>query len=308
MNNRITLKDIKGVLNVKLINLRYQLSKLVPDEIYLHRRYYNIVHKPLHLHNPRTFNEKLQWLKIHDRNPQYIKMVDKYESKKYVGNIIGMEHIIPTIGVWDHFDDIDFDLLPEQFVLKCTHDSGSVVICKDKSKFDITSARKKINACLKENFFWLGREWPYKSIKPRIIAEPFLTDESETELQDYKFYCFNGNVNCCMFCYDRESGDPKYYFFNEKWELLRINKRGKEAPMFFSLPKPECLNEMISISSILSKEIPFVRVDLYQRKRKVLFGEMTFYPQSGFDRNYLPETDLYFGNLINLSLCKMNRR
>ena len=180
--------------------------------------------------------------------------------------------------------------------------------------------RKIINKCLKSKFYYRGREWPYKHLKPRIIAEKYLTNYSrnfrdckndnkrnQQELTDYKFYCFNGYVDCVMVCYDRESGDTKFYFFDKQWELKRINKRGMEAPESFSLPKPSCLDEMFDIAARLSKGIPFVRVDLYQSDDHIYFGEMTFFPESGFDKNYLPSTDLYFGNLIDLSLAYSSR-
>ena len=164
------------------------------DETYL-RKYYKLrMGKELNLENPQTFNEKLQWLKLHDRKDIYTTMVDKYEVKKYVSNIIGEQYIIPTYGVWDRFDDIDFDSLPEQFVLKCTHDSGGLIIVRDKSKLDIKAAKKKINKCLKRNYYSHGREWPYKNVKPCVVAEAYMEDDATSELRDYKFFCFDGEV------------------------------------------------------------------------------------------------------------------
>lgn len=279
------------------------LFDLIPDEPYLKLMFRLKMGKSLDLNNPKTFNEKLQWLKLHDRKPEYTRMVDKYEAKEFIASKIGDEHIIPTLGVWDKFEDIDFSALPDQFVLKTTHDSGGVYICKDKRTLDLNAAKKVIEESLNSNYFMLYREQPYKGIRRRIIAEQYMTDDTRSdEFTDYKFYCFNGNVDCVMVCYDRASGDTKFYFFDQSWNLKRINKRGIEAPAGFSLPKPACIDEMFSLAARLSEGLPFVRVDLYQSCGRVFFGEMTLYPQSGFDPNYLPDTDLYFGNLINLPI------
>ncbi len=287
----------------------------IPDKEYLQMVFRAEMGKKLNLKNPRTFNEKLQWLKLYNRNPNYPQMVDKCTAKEYVANIIGEQYIIPTLGIWHHFEDINFSILPEQFVIKCTHDSASTIICKDKKSLNIEETKMKIESHLKKNTYSFGREWPYKDLKPRIIAEKYLqncssmnddcqkTEIKKDELTDYKFYCFNGYVDCVMICFDRESNDTKFYFFDHDWKLKRINKRGMEAPDGFSLPRPSCLDEMFRIASSLSQGIPFVRVDLYQSDKQVFFGEMTFFPQSGFDSNYRLETDLYFGNLIDLSLA-----
>lgn len=297
---QVILEPWRLVASKKLL----AVSKLLPDKIYLKCKFRSDMGYKLNLSLPKTFNEKLQWLKLHDRNPQHSLKVDKYEAKEYVTKIIGSEYIIPTYGVWDRFDDIDFDSLPNQFVMKCTHDSAGLVIVKDKSNLDLALSKKKIEDCQKRNFFYIGREWPYKNVKPRIIIEKYMTnDNSSDEFTDYKFYCFNGYVDCVMVCYDRGAGDTKFYFFDNNWNLKRINKRGKDAPENFTLPKPKCINEMFKLASILSKGEPFVRVDLYESNEKVYFGELTFYPQSGFDANYLPETDRYFGDLIDLDLA-----
>lgn len=277
------------------------LLRFLPDSLYLRYLYLRTMKRWLDLKNPQTFNEKLQWLKLHDRNPLYTTLVDKYAVKRWVADKIGKEYIIPTIGVWNHFDEIDFDKLPSQFVLKCTHDSGGVVICRDKHIFDKKAARERLEKSLKNNFYYMGREWPYKNVPPRIIAESYLEDTQTKELRDYKFFCFNGNVDSVMVCIDRNIGAPKFYFFNDGWELLRINKRGKAAPKNFTLQKPAHMDKMFQLASVLSKNISFVRVDLYCCNEQIYFGEMTFYPQSGFDNNLLPQTDLAWGNLIYLS-------
>lgn len=271
----------------------------LPDTVYLKCIYNFTFGRKLDLKAPKTFNEKLQWLKLNDRNPLYTKLVDKYEAKKYVADIIGEEYIIPTIGVWDRFDDIDFNSLPDQFVLKCTHDSGGLVICRDKKEFDIEKAKSKIESSLKNNYYYWGREWPYKNVPPRIIAEKYMSDKSG-ELIDYKFFSFNGYVDCVMVCIDRHINDPKFYFFDRDWNLKRLNVRGEEAPEGFTLDKPDCMDEMFGIAEKLSENIPFVRVDLYAINGKTYFGEMTFFPDSGFDANLLTKTDEYFGDLIDL--------
>ncbi len=256
----------------------------------------------LDLENPQTFNEKLQWLKLYNQRPEYTMMVDKYAVKKYVADLIGEEYIIPTLGVWDRFDDIDFDKLPNQFVLKCTHNSGGIVICKDKSKFDIKSARKFLTKCLKNNYYYSGREWPYKDVPRKIIAEKYMTDSDETDsFTDYKFFCFDGKVDCVMVCIERNTGTPKFYFFDSNWNLKRYNKLGKEAPENFTIEAPDNINEMFKIAALLSQNIPFIRVDLYNSNGQIYFGELTFYPSSGFEKSYLKETDIHFGNLVDLS-------
>ncbi len=272
------------------------------DKKYLKLMYRLQMGKKLDLDNPKTFNEKLQWLKLYDRNPEYTKLVDKYEVKRIVADKIGAEYIIPTLGVWDKFDDIDFDKLPNQFVLKCTHDSGGLVICKDKSKFDIKSAKKKINRSLRSNYYYHGREWPYKNVEPRIIAEEFLSDDDNVEsgLTDYKFFCFDGLAYSVMICIDRNTGDPKYYFFDKSRKLLRLNKRSKLVSDDFHVNFPDCIDKMFDLAEKLSKGFPHVRVDLFSSKNKPYFGELTFFSESGMDNNLLPEAEKIFGDLINL--------
>lgn len=281
------------------------LLNWIPDRLYLKLLFRGEMGKKLDLNQPITFNEKLQWLKLYDRRPIYQTLVDKNAVKQYISEKIGKEYTIPTLGIWEKAEEISFDSLPNQFVLKCTHDSGGIVIVKDKSQLDQDATRKKLNKSLKRNFYDLGREWPYKQVKPQIIAEAYIEDthSEKHELTDYKFYCFNGYADCVMMCFDRASDDTKFYFFDRDWKLKRINQRGKCAPSDFSLPKPERIDDMFILAAKLSEGFPFVRVDLYQSGGNIYFGEMTLYPQSGLDPNYLPETDIYFGNLIDLSLA-----
>ena len=251
------------------------------DERYLRRIFKARTGKSLDLGDPKTFNEKLQWLKLYDRKPIYTSMVDKYEAKKYVADIIGEEYIIPTLGVWDNFDDIDFDKLPDQFVLKCTHDSGGLVICRDKNKIDKDEAKKKIEKSLERNYYLSGREWPYKNVKRRIIAEKYMVDESGYELKDYKFFCFNGKVKSLFIARDRskQGEETKFDFFDENFNHLPFtNGHPNSEQSYF---KPGKFDEMKQLAEILSKEIPHVRVDFYNINGQIYFGELTFYHWSG---------------------------
>ena len=269
------------------------------DESFLKKAFRCYMGKELNLDNPQTFNEKLQWLKLYDRKPGYTTMVDKYAVKKYVADIIGEEYIIPTLGVWNHFDEIDFDKLPNHFVLKCTHDSGGIVICKDKNKLDLKSAKKKIEKCLKRNYYWSSREWPYKDVKPRIIAEPYMEDSNAHELIDYKFMCFNGKVKCSFTCSERFSKDGlKVTFFDKDWNVMPFERHypvSKNSPK-----KPINYDKMIQFSEQLSKGIPFVRVDFYEINGQLYFGELTFYPGGGFEEFTPEEWDYKLGDFLKL--------
>ena len=276
----------------------FKYAHLISDKLYIKCLYRDRIGKKLNLKNPQTMNEKLQWLKLYDRKAEYTDLVDKLKVKEIVAEKIGEEYVIPTLGVWGNADDIDFDALPDQFVLKCTHDSASIEICKDKTCFDFEGAKRRLNDHLKINHFWSAREWPYKNVVPRIIAEPYLEDSETGELRDYKFYCFCDKPDCVMLCIDRASGNPKFYFFDEKWNLKRYNKRGEDAPDKFTLPKPKCIDDMFSLAYVLSKGFLFVRVDLYSCNNNIYFGELTFFPTSGLDNNLLTTADLYFGGLI----------
>ena len=287
----------------RIINILSKLYFLFPDKLYLYLRYYLEMGKPLNLKNPKTMNEKLQWLKLYNRRPEYTQMVDKVLAKDYAERIIGKEYIVPTLGVWNHFDEINFDSLPRQFVLKTNHSGGNtgVVICKDKSNFDRDAAKLKLEKSLEDDISNSFGEWPYKNVQRKILAECYLGDN----VPDYKFYCFDGVADVVLFCIERSSGHPKFYFFDKDWKLRRYNKRGKEAPENFTLPKPNGIDVMFELANKLSKGIPFVRVDMYNIEGKIYFGELTFFPASGFDSNRLPEADLYFGEKIILPQTKI---
>lgn len=283
-----------------LLSIVRKLNFLFPDKLYLQICFYLEMGKKLDLKNPKTMNEKLQWLKLYNRKPEYTTMVDKILVKDYVGKIIGKDYIVPLIGVWDSPEQIDFDALPDQFVLKTNHSGGNtgVVIVKDKSKIDQKAIREKLHVSLKSDIYTRYREWPYKKVERKVFAEAYLGDD----LADYKFYCYNGYADAVMICVDRQIGDPKFYFFDKEWNLKRYNKRGKEAPTDFTLPKPDGFDKMFELASILSRDIPYARVDFYNINGKIYFGEITFFPASGFDFNRLPESDMHFGSMIDLSI------
>jgi hypothetical protein len=257
------------------------IFNILSDKSYLKLVFWGRTGSRLNLKNPRTFNEKLQWLKLYYRKPEMSVMVDKYEVKKYVSKIIGEEYIIPTLGVWNNFEDIDFTLLPNQFVLKCTHDSGGLVICKDKSKLDLNAARNKINKSLKTNYYMHGREWPYKNVKPRIIAEEFMTDETGIELKDYKVFNFNGIPKMIQVDYDRFSVHKRNLYTTD-WNYINAEL---EFPTDANrhIDKPEKLTEMLELASHLSEGFPHLRTDFYSVGNKIYFGELTFYHGGGFE-------------------------
>ena len=270
------------------------------DKPYLSLLYRFKLKKKMNWNDPQTFNEKLQWLKLYNRKPEYTKMVDKYEVKKYVADLIGEEYIIPTLGVWDRVEDIDFDTLPNQFVLKCTHDSGGLVICRDKSTLDIPEAIKKLKRSLKRNFYWYGREWPYKNVKPRIIAEKYMEDDRDKELRDYKFFCFDGKVKLLFIATERsnKNSETKFDFFDTEYNHLNIRNGHPNSDK--PVEKPQNFEKMKELSSVLSKGIPHVRVDFYEVNGKVKFGEMTFFHWSGLVPFEPEEWDHKIGSWIKL--------
>ena len=250
--------------------------------------------------NPKTYNEKLQWLKLYDRNPDYTKMVDKAAAKDYVKNIIGEKHIIPTLGVWDRPEDIDFEKLPSKFVLKCTHDSGGIVICHDKAKLNKDEVIAKFKKALKTNYYYQNREWPYFHVKPRIIGEELMVDESGVELKDYKWFCFNGEPKALFIASDRMTPgeETKFDFFDMDFNHLPFTNGHPNANL---LPrKPAGFDEMRKLASQLSVGIPHVRVDFYDVNGHIYFGELTFYHWSGIVPFKPDNWDRVFGDWINL--------
>lgn len=257
----------------------------------------------LKLDNPITFNEKLQWLKLYNRKPIFTRMVDKAEAKKYVEEAIGREYIIPTIGVWDSVDEIPWQNLPEKFVIKNTHDSGGLIICKDKSKLDIPEAKKVLEKFHKRQYFKRNREWPYLNVPHRIICEQYMVDESGFELKDYKFFCFSGKAYCFKVDFDRSKSHRANYY-DLSGNLLPFGETICPPDPKREIKLPENINEMVRLAEILSKDIPFLRVDFYNINGKIYFGELTFFPYSGFGTFTDEKWDYKLGELIDLNLVK----
>lgn len=274
--------------------------RYMSDEAYLKRKYRIVFGKELDLEHPKTYFEKLQWLKLYYRNPLFTQLVDKYSVKQYVAEKIGAEYIIPTLGVWDRFEDIEFDKLPNQFVLKCTHDSGGLVICRDKDKLDKEAAKKKIERCLKKNFYWVCREWPYKDVKPRIIAEQYLEDRKTNELRDYKFLTFGGETKIMYIASERQKPgeDVKFDFFDLDFHHLDIKNVHDNAEIIPE--KPNTFETMVRLANALAEGIPHVRVDFYEVNGKIYFGEMTFSHMGGFAPFTPSKWDDILGSWLNL--------
>lgn len=279
-------------------NIKLGLGFL-PDKLYLKLMYYFKTGKKLNLKNPQTYNEKIQWLKLHDRNPLYATLVDKYAVKKYVADTIGEEYVIPLLGVWEKSEDIDFDKLPDEFILKTTHDSGTHVICKDKKSFDYDEAQHILNHRLKQNYYKFFREWAYKDVKPRIIAEKLMRDESGAELKDYKFFCFDGEVKALYVARDRNIGQTKFDFFDADFNRLDLKQHYPNSTV--EIKKPENFYKMKELASLLSKGMPHVRIDFYNINGKIYFGEFTLYHFTGTEKFEPEKWDYIFGDWIDLS-------
>ena len=253
----------------------------------------------LDLEHPQTYNEKLQWLKLYDHNPLYTVLVDKYRVKEWVADRIGEEHVIPTLAIYESVDNILLDELPEQFVLKCNHDSGSVVICSNKSEFDLDKNRNKLEIALKNNYYWVSREWPYKNVKRIVMAEPMLSDSN---IKDYKIYCFDGKPVMILVVSERFSNDdgPFFSYYDLQGNLLPIKWGGMNNPKGEKV-EPESMEKMIEIATILSQGLRHVRIDFYDIEGHIYFGEYTFFDSAGFDRIDPVEWDIKLGSLIKLS-------
>lgn len=282
------------------VNSYFRLYDWMDDETYLKFFFRKKMNRELDLNNPKTFNEKLQWLKLYDRCSAYTTMVDKYEVKEYVSKIIGSDYVIPNFGIYDKFEDIDFEKLPDQFVLKCTHDSGGLVICKDKATLNKAAARKIINKSLRRDYYKSGREWPYKNVPKKIIAEKYMQNTDGSSLLDYKFFCFNGEPKIILVCLDRFSKSGlRENFYDMDWNLLPLY-RPKHPNADYSILPPKNLLEMIDIAHSLSQNTKFSRIDLYDINGKIYFGEITFFPASGFEMFQPEEWDYKFGEWLDL--------
>ena len=280
---------------------RRNLFNWMPDKMYLKLMFRAQMNRKLNLKKPITYNEKLQWLKLYNRNPEYTTYVDKYAVREYIKKTIGEEYLIPLLGVWDKPDDIDFNALPDKFVLKCNHNSGKgMCICKDKADLDIEKVKSELREGLSQNYYKKGREWPYKNVKPKIVAETYMEDNETAELRDYKFFCFDGKAESIFIATDRQnkSEETKFDFFDMEFNFLPFTNGHPNAKT--TPKKPLCFDEMRTLAEKLSKDIPHVRVDFYEVNGKVYFGEMTFYHWSGMVPFNPDEWDFKWGNMIKL--------
>ena len=299
------MKILKYLANPLMVLVKMDNKNLInlSDKLYLKILYKYRIGKKLNIENPRTYNEKLQWLKLYDRKKTYSKMVDKYEVKEYVKNIIGEKYIIPSLGIYDSFDEINFNELPKQFVMKCTHDSGGLVIVKNKEELDFVKAKEKIEASLKNNYYKHGREWPYKNVKPRILVEQYMEDKNDKELRDYKLFCFNGKYKLMFIASNRQGKGETYFdFFDKDFNHLPFTNGHPNSPK--TPHKPQKYGEMIKLAEKLSKNIPQVRVDFYEVNGKIYFGEITFFHWSGLTPFVPEEWDRKLGDLIELPKTK----
>lgn len=282
------------------LGLLNRFGTCLPDKTFLKLKFRLEMGYPLNLRNPRTYNEKLQWLKLYDRRPEYTMMVDKVKAKEYVASVIGEEYIIPTLGVWERAEDVDFDSLPDKFVIKCNHNSGlGMYICRDKSKMDVEAVRKELSKGLKQNYYLHGREWPYKNVPRRIIAEQLLDTSSGEELKDYKFYCFDGVPKVMLISHGRFQGETCFDYFDMDFNLLPFQQGGPNSGLKYE--KPKNFELMKELASKLSKGIPHVRIDLYDHHGKVYFGEFTFFDSSGYAPFNPKKWDDIFGDWITPS-------
>lgn len=272
------------------------------DESYLRLKYRLRFGKKLDLKNPQTFNEKIQWLKLYDRKQEYIKMVDKYAAKEFVAEKVGKQYIIPTYGVWDRFDDIDFDILPEQFVLKCTHDSGGSIICRDKVLFDKNSAKKKLEKSLNNNYFYQGREWAYKYVRPRILAEKYMESSGKVVPEDYKVYCFQEKPKYIVVFHNRydDTKELSETVYDVNWIPQKISLDNHFKISDETEDRPFCLKEMLMIAETLSKGMAQSRIDFYIVDNALKFGEITLYTASGMQPMIPEELDRELGKEIVL--------
>ncbi len=276
-----------------------KIMKSIPDKLFISLLYFFRMHRPMKWKNPQTYNEKLNWMKLYDRHPEYVSLVDKYEVKQFVKEKLGIEYSFPTLGIWESFDQIDFNTLPNEFVLKCTHDSGGIKIIKDKNSINKKELRDFFKIRLNRNYYYNGREWYYKNIKPRIIAEPLMKDESNVELKDYKIFCFDGEPKIIEVDFDRYTHHHRNLYSLE-WELINAEIRYPSLPCKV-IEKPIVLNEMIRISRLLSSGMKHVRVDLYVIEKNIYVGEMTFFHENGCGKFRPKEYGLVMGSYINLN-------
>mgnify|MGYP004528706195 FL=1 len=285
----------------KLLTLAKKSLFFLPDKVYIQLYYRLRTGRKLNMKNPTTFNEKIQWMKFNYRFPLQSVVSDKLLVRDYVKEKIGKEYLIPLLGKWKKFDEIDFDTLPDQFVLKCNHDSGGLVVCRDKSALDYKKAKNKIEKSLKSNFYTIGREYQYRNIKPMILCEKFISENGKVPM-DYKIYCFNGKPDVILVCRNRFSNDShkaEYLFYDQNWKFLPWIK-GDEKKKDPKLPRPKNLDEMLEVAKKLSEDFIYARIDLYNVNGKIYFGEITLSPNSGFYSGLTEETDRILGEKIHI--------
>lgn len=280
-----------------------KLSRLIPDRIYLQIVYFRHFKKFIDFDNPKTFNEKIQWLKLNYRKEEYTNLVDKYRVKQYITKLIGEEYVIPTLRVWKNVDDIDFKSLPEKFVLKCNNDSGGIVICKNKKDFDEVKAKSFLKERLKNNGYWYGREWPYKNVKPCIIAEKYMEDSISKDLKDYKFFCFNGSMEFFDIDIDRFI-EHRSNYYDRNGNFLPFGKTYCPPDYTKKIEMPKNLDKMIELAETISHNTVLSRIDFYEIDGQVYFGEITFYPGSGFSPFTDEKWDYKLGDMIDLPNIK----
>ncbi|MBO1003216.1 ATP-grasp fold amidoligase family protein [Pseudogracilibacillus auburnensis] len=272
----------------------------LPDKYYLKLLYWGETGEKLNLVNPQKYNEKLQWLKLYNRKPEYTKYVDKYAVRSYISEIIGDEYLTPIIGVYNSIDEIDWNSLPDKFVLKCTHGSSANIICTNKNELNIKDAKEKLNKWMKKNWYWFGREWPYKQVRPRIICEKFIEQSDGDELRDYRFFCFNGEPKFITVDFSITNKEKtRRNLYDLEWNLMD-EEISYPKELGIKVKKPERLCEMISLSKKLSENIPHLRVDFYYIKEKIIFGEMTFFHQSGMGKFRPTKFDNQLGEWLKL--------
>lgn len=300
-------KIIKALKNPRLAIiylLNQKISRIISDKLYLKIKYRLCIGKKLDLNNPKALNEKMQWSKLYDRNPLYTNLVDKYKVREYIKNAIGEEYLIPLLGVYDSYDEIDFNSLPNEFVLKPNHTSGDIYICHDKDQIDHRKLEKDIKRWLKRQYYWIHREWPYKNVKPRIVCEKYMVDHDSGDMKDYKIECFNGKATGTYVCLQRESKEGlaiDYYDMN--WNFIPGGVDFRSSGIL--LQRPKNFNEMIEIAEELSRDIPYVRIDLYEINGKVYFGELTFFPGAGFVPFKPDSFDYLLGSWLELPSKKL---
>ncbi len=306
MNIKSTFKKSNTIIRLyELINKKYIifLSKVSPTlaSKYLYKKNFG---KSINLVNPKTFNEKLMWLKLYWQHPLKVRCADKYEVIEYAKEVACHDIINTVYNIYDSTKEIEWDKLPQKVVLKCTHGCGANIVSKDKNSLDKANTLKNLDKWMKKDYSLDYAEIHYKKIKPRIISEKYIEPESGLLPKDYKVFCFNGEPKVTMVCSNRESGTAKYYFFDNDWNILPYNKSGKEAlknKIVTSLEdKPKCFEKMLDSAKKLSQPFPFVRIDFYEKDDQVILGEMTFTPCGCIDHNLTKEAEYDMGEWIKL--------